>query len=101
MSIKNVKINSVHFKADNKLENFIKKKIEKLVETYDNVIGSDVTLRLEKTSDENNKVAEIRLMVPGNDLFAKKQSKTFEESAGNAVNALRKQLIKYKDKIKK
>lgn len=96
-----VKINSVHFKADKKLEDFIKEKVEKLTTTYDNVIGSDVTLKVANTSDSTNKVAEIRLLIPGNDLYAKKQCKTFEEATDSALDALKKQLIKHKDKAKK
>jgi putative sigma-54 modulation protein len=95
------KINSVHFKTDSKLEDFIQEKVAKLTNTYENIVGSDVTLKVENTSNEENKVAEIRLAVPGNDLFAKKQAKTFEEATDSALNALRKQLKKHKDKLKK
>jgi putative sigma-54 modulation protein len=96
-----VKINSVHFKADKKLEDFIKEKVEKLVSTYDIVVGSDVTLKVSNASDPVNKVAEIRLAIPGNDLYAKKQCKTFEEAADSAVDALKRQLKKHKEKQKK
>jgi putative sigma-54 modulation protein len=96
-----VKINAVHFKTDKKLEDFIKEKVEKLTSTYESVIGSDVTLKVENGSNPDNKIAEIRLAIPGNDLFAKKQSKTFEEATDSALDALRKQLNKHKDKIKK
>ncbi len=96
-----VKINSIHFKADRKLEDFIKEKIVKLAATYDNVVGSDVTLKVSNAPDAVNKIAEIRLAIPGNDLYAKKQCKTFEEATDSAVDALKKQLSKYKDKRKK
>ena len=69
-----VNINSVHFKTDKKLESFITEKVEKLSDVYDGIIGSEVTLRVDNAEDHDNKVAEIRLLVPGNDLFAKKQS---------------------------
>jgi putative sigma-54 modulation protein len=48
----------------------------------------------------DNKVAQIRLEVPGNDLFAKNQSRSFEQAADTAVEALRRQLIKHKNKKK-
>lgn len=96
-----VKINAVHFKTDKKLEEFIKEKVEKLTSTYENVIGSDVTLKVANNNDSINKVAEIRLSIPGNDLYAKKQCKTFEEATDSAIDALKKQLTKYKDKRKK
>jgi len=93
-----ININSVHFKTDKKLDSFITEKVEKLSELYDGIIGSEVTLRVNNSDDLDNKVAEIRLLVPGNDLFAKKQSKSFEEATDIAIDALRKQLSKHKEK---
>ncbi|MEI6062928.1 MAG: ribosome-associated translation inhibitor RaiA [Bacteroidota bacterium] len=93
-----VNINSVHFKTDKKLDSFITEKVEKLSDLYDGIIGSEVTLRMNNSEDHDNKIAEIRLLVPGNDLFAKKQSKSFEEATDIAVDALRKQLSKHKEK---
>ena len=96
-----VDINAVQFKADKKLENFIEKKVGKLSTLFDGVIGSEVTLRVEKSESKNNKITEIRLEVKGYDLYAKKQSSTFEESTDTAISALKKQLEKYKEKMKK
>ena len=93
-----VNINSVHFKTDKKLDSFITEKVEKLSDLYDGIIGSEVTLRVNNGEDHDNKIAEIRLLVPGNDLFAKKQSKSFEEDTDIAVDSLRKQLSKHKEK---
>ncbi|MCC6837356.1 MAG: ribosome-associated translation inhibitor RaiA, partial [Bacteroidia bacterium] len=76
----NVKIQSVHFDADKKLIAFIEERVDKLAHYYDGIISSDVTLRLDKSDDSANKIAEIRLHIPGNDLFAKKQCKSFEEA---------------------
>lgn len=95
-----VNINSVRFKADQKLEDFIEEKVSKLSKYYDGVIGSEVTLKVENSDTTDNKIAEIRVAIRGNDLFAKKQSKTFEEATDIAVEALRKQLTKYKGKMK-
>ena len=96
-----VNINAVQFKADKKLENFIEKKVEKLSGRYEGVIRSEVTLRVEKSESKINKITEIRLEVRGYDLYAKKQSSTFEEATDTAIEALKKQLEKYKDKMKK
>ncbi|MGD0711412.1 MAG: ribosome-associated translation inhibitor RaiA [Bacteroidales bacterium] len=95
-----IKISSIHFKADQKLEDFVQERLQKLSTIYDGVIGSEVTLKLDKGSKTDNKVTEIKLYIRGNDLFAKKQCKTFEEATDNAVDALRKQLTKHKEKIK-
>ena len=96
-----VSINAVKFKADKKLEEFINDKVEKLSGVYDGIIGSEVILKLGNVETPDNKIAEIRLQIKGNDLFAKKQSKTFEEATDTAVDALRKQLDKHKSKFQK
>ena len=96
-----VKVQSVHFKADQKLIDFCEKRIIKLELFFEGIIGSELILKLEKDDDKENKVAEIKLSVPSNEyLFAKKQAKTFEEAVDLAVDALRKQLDKYKMKVK-
>lgn len=93
-----VKIQSIHFDADTKLLNFVEGKVDKL-NTYSNtIIDSEVFLRLEKNSAAENKIAEIKLLIPGNELFAKRQCKTFEEATDQAVEALRRQLKKQKEK---
>ncbi len=96
-----VNITSVHFKTDKKLEDFIEKKIGKLSNTFDGVLGTDVTLRLENSEKKDNKIAEIKVAIKGHDLFAKKQSKTFEEATDTAVEALRRQLKRHKEMLKK
>ncbi|GAB4311274.1 MAG: ribosome-associated translation inhibitor RaiA [Bacteroidales bacterium] len=95
-----ININSVHFKADKKLTAFINNKLGKLTHLYEGVIGSDVTLKLENTDAPENKIAEIRVFIRGNDLYAKKQCKTFEEATDQAIDALKRQITKYKEKIK-
>lgn len=95
-----VKIQSVHFDADKKLLEFVQEKVDKLTQFYDGIINSDVTLRIDKSSDTENKVAEIRIHIPGNDLFAKKQCKSFEEAVDTSLDALRTQVKKHKEKIK-
>ena len=95
-----VNINAVHFKADKKLLAFIKEKMEKLTKVFDGVIDSEVSLKLDNNESRDNKIAEIRLVVPGTNLYAKKQSRTFEESTDVAVEALRRQLKKHKEKLR-
>jgi putative sigma-54 modulation protein len=95
-----VKIQSVHFDADKKLLEFIQEKVNKLTHFYDGIITSDVTLRIDKSSDQDNKIAEIKLHVAGNDLFVKKQCKSFEEAVDDGLEALKIQVKKHKEKIK-
>ena len=96
-----VKIQTLHFNADKNLESFIHEKMNKLITRHQDIVLAEVTLRLNKAQTMDNKVAEIKLLIPGNDMFAKKQCKTFEEATDIAVDALRKQLKKHKEKLKK
>lgn len=93
------KVHSVHFDADIKLINFINEKVGKLSLFFDNIVSKEVFLRIDKSEDKANKVAEVRLLLPGKELFAKKQSRTFEEATDLAVEALRRQVRKYKGKM--
>jgi putative sigma-54 modulation protein len=95
-----VNINAVHFKADKKLVAFINEKVEKLTQVFDGVIDTEVSLKVANNDTRENKIAEIRVAIPGNSLYVKKQSATFEESADDAVEALRRQLKRYKGKLK-
>ena len=97
-----IKIHSVRFDADKKLLDFVEEKTSKLEVFYDDIIGAGVFLRLDKdTTDRENKLVEIKLEIPGTTLFSKKQCKTFEEATDSAVEAIKKQLLKYKDKVRK
>lgn len=96
----NVTIQSVKFDAADKLKNFIEQKVNKLDVFFDRIIDAEVILKLDKSESTENKVVEISLNVPGGDLFAKKQSKTFEEAVDLSCEALRKQVIKKKEKVK-
>lgn len=96
----NIRINAVKFDVDTKLVDFINKKVGKLERYFDDIINAEVYLKLENTSELENKVVEIKLDIPGSDLFAQKQSKTFEESTDEAVAALKQQILKHKDKLR-
>ena len=97
----NIKLTSVHFDADQKLINFVNKKVLKLDTYFDGIIGAEITLKLQKPESSNNKISEIKLSIPSTDyLFAKKQADTFEEATDLAINAIRSQLTKFKGKLR-
>ena len=93
-------IQSIHFNADQKLLAFIQKKVNKLDQFYDQIISGEVYLRVDNVTEETNKKVEIKLMIPGNTLFAKEECKSFEEATDLSIECLRKQIKKHKDKIK-
>jgi len=94
----NIQIHSVRFDADKKLIDFVQQKLEKLTLFSEDIVHAEVYLRLVKDQDRENKISEIRLELPGGPLFAKKQSKTFEEATDDVIEALKKQITKHKQK---
>jgi len=93
-----ITVQSIRFNADRKLLDFIQKKVDKLETFYDHITSGEVYLKLENVEDEANKITEIKLMLPGSQIFSKEQCKTFEEATDLAVESLRKQIEKYKQK---
>jgi putative sigma-54 modulation protein len=94
-----IKIHSIHFDADQKLLDYINDKVSKLSLFFDHIIVGEVFLRLDRSSEKENKITEIKILIPGKELFAKKQCKSFEESVDLVVEALRKQIVKHKEKV--
>ncbi len=91
-------VQSVHFDASQQLKDFADQKIGKLDHFYDGIISAEVVFSLDKAENTENKVTKITLAVPNNTLVAEKQCKTFEEGVDLACEALRKQLLKHKEK---
>lgn len=97
----NIKIQSVKFDADQRLLDFTEAKLNKLERFIERVTLADVALKLDKDHDRGNKVAVIKLEVPGEDLVAESRAKSFEEAVDLAIGALKKQIDKRKDKLTK
>ena len=97
----NIQIQSIHFDADKKLTTLITKKVEKFHHFFDGIIGSEVFMKIDKATTAENKVVEIKLNVPGNALFVKRQCQSFEEAADECTDALRQQLKKHKEKTRR
>jgi putative sigma-54 modulation protein len=94
----NVQIHSVRFDADKKLIDFVHQKLGKLSQIGEDIVNAEVYLRLDKDQERENKISEIKLDLTGKPLFARKQSKSFEEATDGAINALKKQITKHKQK---
>ena len=94
-----VRIQSIHFDATEKLESFINKKVEKLSRRHASITAVDVTLKVVKPETSMNKEVTIKVAVPQHeDLVAGKVADTFEEAVDLALEALDRQLEKHKDK---
>ena len=95
-----VQTQAVHFTADSKLLEFIEEKLGKLDHFFDRILEAQVILKLENSGQVKEKVVEVKLMVPGEILFAKESNKTFENATDKVVDTLKRQILKHKDKIR-
>ncbi|MGF1557890.1 MAG: ribosome hibernation-promoting factor, HPF/YfiA family [Flavobacteriaceae bacterium] len=95
-----VNAQSVNFNADIKLIQFIQNRLDKMETFYDKVVSSDVYLKVENTSAKENKIVEIKLNVPKDNIIVKKQCKSFEEAVDSACSSLERRLIKMKEKMR-
>ncbi len=95
-----IRVQSIHFDADTKLLEFIQEKVDKLIHFYDHIIGGDVVLKLDKASNMENKIVQIVIQIPGNDLRAKERCRTFEEATDLCINTLTRQITRHKEKLR-
>ncbi|SFA74984.1 putative sigma-54 modulation protein [Flavobacterium swingsii] len=95
-----VNVHAVNFNVDKKLVDFVEERIVKLEKFYDKIVSYDVFLKVEKTSDKENKMVELKVIVPGDEFIVKKQCKTFEEGVELASESLERLLLKRKEKVK-
>ena len=93
-----IKTQAVKFNADSKLITFIEEKLPKLEQFYDRIVSAEVMLRLENSGQVRDKIAEVKVSVPGTVLFTKETEKTFEAAIDAAVGSLKRQIIKHKEK---
>ena len=96
----NIQIHSLRFDADKKLLDFVTQKVNKLAQLSDDIVNAEVFLRLDKDDERENKITEIKVEYPRGPLFARKQSKTFEEANELVVDALKRQIVKQKGKMR-
>ena len=96
----NVNIQTVHFDADDKLVEYVSRKLEKLNTFHDRISKVDVFLKLDNVVHTiKDKVVEISIHVPRHDFFAKASSKSFEESFDNAMESIVSQIKHKKEKL--
>ncbi|WP_310990950.1 ribosome hibernation-promoting factor, HPF/YfiA family [Aequorivita marina] len=95
-----VNVQAPNFTAKDELMEFLQNRLSKLEQFYDKIIFADVFLKVQKTSEKENKIVEILLSIPGDEVMVKKEAKTFEEAIDAVVKTLERQLKKHKQKQK-
>lgn len=96
-----IKIQSIHFDATEKLQDFIEKKVAKLEKTFEDIKTAEVQLKVVKPATVQNKETSLTVSVPGQTLFVEKTCDTFEEGVDLCVDAMKVQLTKFKEKARK
>ncbi len=97
--IMNVNIQTVRFDADNKLVEYVNRKLQKLGTFHDRIIEVNVFLKLDNVVHNiKDKIAEIRVHVPRHNFFVKSTSKSFEESFDAAFDSVVNQIKRKKEK---
>ena len=89
---------SVNFNADIELIELVETKVLALTKFHDKIVDAEVFLKVQKTSDKENKITEVKLNIPGSELMVKRDTKTFEEGINLAIDSLKRQLKRSKEK---
>jgi len=95
-----VNVHAVNFNVDRKLIGYVQDRLNRLEKYYDRVVNSDVYFKLDNTSEKQNKIAEIKITVPGDEFIVKKQCKSFEEAVELAADCMERLLMKRKEKVR-
>ncbi|MDR1678451.1 MAG: ribosome-associated translation inhibitor RaiA [Prevotellaceae bacterium] len=95
-----IKIHAIHFDISSQLEAHANKKVVKLAKLSDDILSVDVFLKVVKPESAVNKEAEIKVKVPNTEFFAAKVTNSFEESIDSAIEAIEKQIVKFKEKLR-
>ncbi len=93
-----ISIQSVNFNMDKDLKIYIEEKINVLNKFYDKIVDAEVFLKVQQTSDKENKTVEVKINVPGDNIIVKKTTKTFEEGVSASIDTLKRSLRKLKEK---
>lgn len=93
-----LQMHSIHFDADTQLTEFVTQKVNKLETFYDRIVEGEVFLKHNNSDGTNTKTVEIKLFVPGSTLFSQENAPSFEAAADAAVDAMRRQLKRFKEK---
>lgn len=95
-----IKIQAIHFEAGEKLQEFINKKVGKFGKLIDEIRKVDVQLKVVKPETSLNKEVSIKVLASNGEFFAEKECDTFEEAVDLCLDALARQVLKFKEKQK-
>ncbi|MBQ0143592.1 MAG: HPF/RaiA family ribosome-associated protein [Bacteroidales bacterium] len=92
-----IRIKSLKFDADQKLLDYVEKKVSRLSRFSDHLEDVEVTLSLLKEPD--NKDVKIQTRAYGHDFLIDRNSTSFEDAVSAAVDAMKEKIVRTKEKI--
>lgn len=92
-----VQITARHFDATPTLRDYAEQRLSKLTRYYDGITDAHVIMGVDHETEKNT---EITLNVFRQQLVADATAPTHEEAIDGCVERLRRQLLKYKSKLK-
>ncbi len=93
-------MHAVRFTADQTLLDFIQRKLDKLDTFHDRIISGEVFLKLDgaDTNKVKQKILEVRLTIPGKEIFVSQKDTTFESATDRIIDVLKDKLVRCKEK---
>ncbi len=91
-----IRVKSLKFDADQKLLDYVEKKVSKLSRFSDHLDDVEVTLSLLKEPD--NKNVKIQTRGYGQDLLIERNADTFEDAVSVAVDLMKEKVVRTKEK---
>jgi putative sigma-54 modulation protein len=92
-------IQTPDFEAPGKLTNYVNESVLKLAAFGDRILEAQVLLKINKSDIKEDKICELKLVIPGSDLFVEKQSSTFEDAVLKCIEAVKHQISRWKDSV--
>lgn len=91
-----IRVQSIKFDADQRLLDFVQKKLSKLPKFYDEI--TEVIVDLSLLPDHANKNVKVHVRIPGNDIVIERNAKTFEDAIVDCADILKDKLVRVKEK---
>jgi putative sigma-54 modulation protein len=95
-----ISIQSIDFTPRQELLDIVHEKLEKIARFSDRILEAKVTMRVEKSESRENKMCEVKLVIPGHDIFVKKQSESFEDGIQKVSDILQREVKDWKEKMR-
>jgi ribosomal subunit interface protein len=86
-------IQSPHFQAKQSLLAFVHEKVQRLASLSDSIQEVRVTLKLNNNEPGESKMCEMRVVIPGNDVFAEKKADSFDGAVLKALEVIKRQIV--------